>query len=809
MHNISDISATGDRGLTQEEVAQRIRNGHVNRVKRATSRPVSGILGSNIVTLFNGVLAGSIAALLAIKSYSDAFFLSMVTLGNMIVGITGELRAKWALDRIALLRKRTANVVREGVLQEIRSDDVVKDDLVAFGPGDQIVADGILVSSVHAYMDESLLTGEAHAVSKEAGESVYSGSYCVRGSGRYVATGVGSESRVNTLSEQARQYKNLRSPLQRDVNSIIQVLTAVMVLFVLLLLLANFIKQVSIASNILSIVTVIKSLVPEGLVLILTLAFALGALRAARRQVLVQRLSAIESMSHITTLCMDKTGTLGTNRLNFEELVFLSPAYDDTVRKIRLYTASIREKNQTLLAIDAKFPGIPGEVIDEFPFSSEQKMSAVRVRDRDGGEITLWLGAPEVLCKTGLNASEEAMLMGFRQKGFRVLAFGSTHQPIPYREELSILALIVLRDELRPDVKDAIRFYESRDVKLKILSGDHPETVAALSREAGISVHGDLLSGTDLPDIESPAFARAVARGQFFGRLDPAQKMQIVKCLQDSGEFVGMVGDGINDILALKQADIGVAMNSGSAAARDVSDIVLLKDAFTYLPAASEEGDRIIYNIRRVSRLFLTKNIYTLFFILFSGFVGLEFPLSPRYITWIDMLTIGVPTTILTFMTPVFKRQTVEHFLYDTTKFALVTGFTIAFFTLFIYVNFFFLDGGVEDGKTAAVSVIVLMGLYTVFHVSSVERGATSTRRQRWGVWAILAGAVLGHVVAVYTPLLNDFFGLSTLAPPAWAIIVGISSLGMWMIRKLLRMAGVSEDSEGRGSDILSANSRD
>ncbi len=793
MRKISDIPAMKEGGLTHEEVAQRIRDGQTNWVKKVTSRPVSGILGSNIVTLFNGILAGSIVALLSIKSYSDALFLSLVTSGNMLVGIVGELRAKWALDRIALLRKKNAVVIREGLELEIRSEEVVRDDLVVFGPGDQIVADGILVSSVPAFMDESLLTGESHAVEKKRGEAIFSGSYCMRGSGRYVATGVGAGSRANALSEQARKYSNMRSPLQHDVNSIIQVLTAVMVLFVLLLLLANFIKQVPVAANILSIVTVIKSLVPEGLVLILTLAFALGSLRAARRHVLVQRLCAIESMSHITTLCMDKTGTLGTNRLNFEELVFLGSAYDETVRRIRLFTASVGEKNQTLLAIEAKYPGIPREVLDEFPFSSGQKMSAVRVREEDGSEISLWLGAPEALFGRNLNASQESMLTDFRQKGFRVLAFGATPQPIPHREELTLLAFIVLRDELRPDVADAIRFYEARDVRLKILSGDHPETVAALAREAGMSIHGDLLSGEDLPPADSPEFAAAIARGQFFGRLDPQQKMQIVKCLQESGEFVGMVGDGLNDIPALKQSDIGVAMNSGSAAARDVSDIILLKDAFTYLPAASEEGDRIIYNIRRVSRLFLTKNIYTLFFILFSGFVGLEFPLSPRYITWIDMLTIGIPTTILTFMTPVFERQSLKHFLYDTTKFALVTGFSIAFFSLFVYVNFYFMDSDPMEGRTGAVSVIVFMALYAVFRVSVIERGACATWRQRWGVWAILGGAVLFHVFAVYSSLMDGFFGLTSLEPLVWNVVVAIASVGMWVIHRQLLRAGVSD----------------
>ncbi len=780
-------------GLTRQEVLQRVREGRVNGVRRATSRPVSGILFSNVVTLFNGVLAGSIAALLAIRSYSDAFFLSVVTFGNMMVGISGELRAKWALDRIALLRKRSAVVLREGKNEEVKSDDVVLDDHVLLSAGDQIVADGVFVSDYPAFMDESLLTGESRLVRKVAGDPVYSGSYCVRGSGKYVATGVGSASRANEIADKAKQFKVVRSPLQHDVNSVIQVLTVVMVFFVMLLILANYIKQVPLASNILSIVTVIKSLVPEGLVLILTLAFALGALRAAKRKVLVQRLCSIESMSHLTTLCMDKTGTLGTNRLNFEEMVFLTSEYEETVRSLRCFMGAVHEKNQTVLSIETRYPGLPCELIEEFPFSSEYKMSAARVR-LDGMEISLWLGAPETLCGRFLNASQESMLKGFRQQGLRVLAFCSTREALPERNSLRVLAFLTLKDELRQDVTEAIRFYENRNVRLRILSGDHPETVAALAKEAGITAHGDLLNGAELAPAGTEEFRRAVARGQFFGRLDPQQKFEIVKCLQDSGEYVGMVGDGINDILALKQADIGVAMNSGAAAARDVADIVLLRDAFTYLPAASEEGDRIIYNIKRVSRLFLTKNVYTLFFILFSGFVGLEFPLSPRYITWIDLLTIGIPTTILTFMTPVFHRQSVEHFLLETTKFAMTTGFAMAFFTLFAYVNFHFLDGGTQYDKTAAVSVIVFMGLYVVFHVSAIERSAAAGRLQRWGVWAILAGGVVLHVLAVNTPVLNGFFGLAVIGSRSWLGIFMVSAAGMWVIHRLLLRAGITSD---------------
>jgi len=573
-------------------------------------------------------------------------------------------------------------VMRDGRNQEIAHDEVVQDDLVVFGPGDQLIADGILASSPPVFIDESLLTGEAEPIKKHAGALVSSGSYCIRGSGRYVATKVGRASGVNRLTEQAKTYKITHTPLQNAINTIIQALTAIMILLVLLLVMASYIKNLSLAASILSIVTVIKALVPEGLVLVSTLAFALGALRAARRQVLVHKLNAIESMSHLTTLCLDKTGTLGTNQLKFEQLVILSSSQQEVSRKLGLFVGAVTEKNQTFLAIEAQFSAVASTVIEELPFSSEQKISAVRVGDM-GAELSLWLGAPEVLAKGLWTPPQEAMLEEFRQQGLRVLAFASTSRPIPQQEALLLLAFIVLRDELRPDVIPAIKFYEGRNLKVKVLSGDHAETVAALARQAGISAWGDMVNGQDLAVLAPDDFATAAQTGQFFGRLLPQQKQQIIKCLQDSGEFVGMVGDGINDILALKQADIGVAMHSGAAATRDVADIILLQDTFAHLPTLSQEGDRIIYNIKRVSQLFLTKNIYSLFFILFVGFVGLEFPLTPRYITWIDLLTIGTPAALLTLMAPVLAKQTSAHFLRDTIGFALLSGLIISVFSLF------------------------------------------------------------------------------------------------------------------------------
>ncbi|MDP2817652.1 MAG: HAD-IC family P-type ATPase [Polaromonas sp.] len=695
------MSPTEDVGLTQPEVNERRQQGQVNRVEKFTTRTVSGILRNNVLTAFNAILTASVGALLAVGAHSDAVFVSIVTLANMLVGIASEFRAKWALDRLALLQRHVVTVRRDGHDQEIPSDEVVKDDLVRLTPGDQVVADGELARSASVVMDESLLTGEATAVGKRAGDAVLSGSYCVSGTGYYAARRVGAASSVNTLTAQARTYKLQLTPTQKSINTLVKALTAILILFVVLLLMAAYIKHVPLNETILSLVTVIKALVPEGLVLISTLAFAMGALRAARKQVLVQKLGAVESLAHLTVLCMDKTGTLGTNRLQFETLLPFALGHDELARYLGLFLGAVTEKNQTTEAIASAFPSLSSTVIDELPFSTEHKTSAVRV-GINGEEMSLWLGAPEAIAENRLTVAQSAQLTDLRQRGLRVLLFARSAQVLSQQNDLLSLGFVILRDELRQDVDSAIRFYEARGVTLKVLSGDNPDTVSAVARQAGITLRGSAISGPELAVLAPEAFAKAVHENQFFGRLLPQQKQQIVKCLQESGDFVGMVGDGVNDVLALKQADIGVAMNSGAAAARDVSDIVLLRDSFAHLPALSQEGDRIIHSIKRVMQLFLTKNVYSLFFVGFVGFVGLSFPLSPRDITWIDVLTIGIPATVLTLLAPAVGKQSTENFLRGPLKFALLAGLCTALFSLFVYANFFlFQDRTEQYGSTA------------------------------------------------------------------------------------------------------------
>jgi cation-transporting P-type ATPase E len=817
-----DFSIFGFTGLTSAEVAARTAEHKVNRADKFTTRTITGILRSNILTVFNGIILLSLVALVFIKAYTDIYFLAAVTVINTLAGIVEEVRAKLALDRLALLNRKKINVIREQKLQNIAVEEVVQDDLIAVTAGDQIIADGILLSAASVYVDESLLTGESDTIkkSKDHDSRLLSGSFCVGGYGVYQACSIGNEAHVNQLTSQAKAYKNVLTPIQKDINGIVEGLTGVMVLFFMLLLLANYIKGETLTSSVLAMVTVIKSFVPQGLILMSTLAFAFGAIHAAKRYVLVQKLNAIESMSQLTILCLDKTGTLGTNLLHLEKVKFLvadgdaaAAARAEIVRQLRLFVGAVSTKNRTLEAIEQVYAGnTPARVLEELPFLSSQKISAVRIVD-DGGavagevgeehssrtetDITLWLGAPEALAKGKGTLTEQhlTVLQELREQGLRVLAFASSTGSAPLMQEnaraaLKILAFIVLRDELRPNLAEAVKFYESRNVRLKILSGDHPETIVVLAKQAGMVVDGKLINGRDLDKLQGDELKQVIMQGQFFGNLTPQHKKIIINTLQEADEYVGMVGDGVNDILALKQANIGIAMNSGTAAARDVSDIILLKDDFTNLPSLSQEGDRIIYNIKRIARLFLTKNIYCLFFILFVGFVGLEFPLSPRFITWIDVLTLGAPTAVLMLMAPQLSKQETKNFLSETIKFAVIAGVTIAFFSLLVYATaYWFQSGGSQlYGKSAGVAAIIFMGLYLVYRVTAAERMAVGRKTfQRYIVYTMLIAGGIANLLAIYWPLSRGILGLVALRVDTWITLTVVAMLGVVVLRWLFR----------------------
>jgi cation-transporting ATPase E len=448
-------------GLSRDEIRQRFAQGAVNRFGSFTTRSSAAILRNNILTLFTVVLALAVAALLVVGADKDATFLAGVTVANSLAGMISEFRAKRALDRLSILARRKVTVIRAGKEESLWLDEAVKDDLLILRPGDPVIADGPLVAATGLFLDESLLTGESIPVAKEEGDRVFSGTYVAQGTGRYQAERIGPATTANVLAIQAKAYKIFRTPLEQVVGRIIRALVWIMMLFVFLLLLANAIQHPPIATTILDIATMIKALVPEGLVLVTTVAFAVGALRAVPRHVLVQKLNAIESLSQVNILCLDKTGTLGTNRLRLERLEVVAAAPAEVARLLGAFVGASGAANETLRALAERFPGLPGQALEEIPFSSASKWSAVRLRDGNA-EVSLWLGAPESLAPGPFPSTLDKKLSEWRQAGFRILAFARSTTPLPQPENLETLAFLILRDDLRPVVRDAVGFFIAR-----------------------------------------------------------------------------------------------------------------------------------------------------------------------------------------------------------------------------------------------------------------------------------------------------------------------------------------------------------
>ncbi|MBW7886331.1 MAG: HAD-IC family P-type ATPase, partial [Caldilineaceae bacterium] len=590
------FSARPLRGLTEREATERRARGLGNDAKVGTGRTYLQILRENVFTFFNIVLFSLASILLLLGSPRDAFFTGVVALFNVSLATFQEIRAKRKLDRIALLTRPTATVLREEVEKVIDPNQVVTGDLVVAGPGDQIIVDGTVVGDSEAEVDESLLTGEADPVPKRAGDAVSSGSFVISGRVVYEAEQVGGNSFAARLTESARAHKSELTPLQQEVNLVIRVLLAVVFFFGLLIALNLFLStDVSLVDSVRA-ASVVFGLTPSSLFLTIVVAYAIGAVRIAGQGALVQRSNAIESLTHVSVLCLDKTGTLTSNRIKFERLVPLGEGPDlpgaQHLRAILgIYARSCTAGNRTSEAIVAALPGQPEQPVAEVLFASDRKWSALAFEGETlRGLYTL--GAPEVLIPhlADQRRDLDAEIGLWSAQGLRVLLFAGLPTVMPLHDAQGVpqlpeglipLGLLVLSDELRPDARETLAGFAEAGIRLKIISGDNPHTVEALARQAGMAADGAplvLRSGQELAMLDEAGFQAAVRETTIFGRITPEQKQRIVRTLREQGEYVAMTGDGVNDVLALKQARLGIAMQSGSQAARSVADIILLND---------------------------------------------------------------------------------------------------------------------------------------------------------------------------------------------------------------------------------------
>jgi cation-transporting ATPase E len=765
-------------GLTDAEVGARVERGEVNRVPRTTSRTVWQIVLANVLTPFNALLGGLLAVILVVGPLQDAVF-GAVLVANAAIGIVQEIRAKRTLDRLTLLAAPRSRVVRGGELREIAVDDVVRDDVLDLRSGDQVPVDGVVVASSGLELDESLLTGESDTVPKREGDDVLSGSFVASGGGRARATKVGAEAFARTIEREASRFSLVRSELRDGINRIIKLVAWAMIPVATLLIWSQLRASSSLHDAIRGAVAGIVAMVPEGLVLLTSVAFALAVTRLGHRQVLVQELPAVEGLARVDTLGIDKTGTLTEGRLSVDDLIVLGEDREMARRALGAIAAADPSPNATLLAVGEACPP-PREAWTAgawVPFSSARKWSGGSFGERG----TWLLGAPEVLLADGESAVRERVAAE-ALRGRRVLLLQRSSEPVGERtlpDSRRSEALVVLSDRIRPDAPDTMRYFRDQGVTIKVISGDSPDTVAAIAREVGIP---DADHGVDARDLtEDPvALAESVEGATVFGRVTPRQKRAMVHALQSRHHEVAMTGDGVNDVLALKDADLGIAMGSGSDASRAVAKVVLLDGRFSSMPWVVAEGRRVLANIERTAKLFVTKTVYAMLLALAVGVIGWPFPFLPRQLTVIGTLTIGVPAFVMT-LEPSARRAR-PGFLRRVLRFAVPAGIVAAIGTFTTYAWVYeILDRPLDQARTTATLALFAIGMAIVLIVA---RPLTKVR-------ALMVVAMIGaFAVILAVPWLREFYGLVLpsfwIWAPATAVAGGASLLVLTAARARL-----------------------
>ena len=741
-----------------------------------TSRSYTSIVRANVLTVFNLVLAVFGALTLAFADWRDALFLG-VLLANSTIGITQEVRAKWALDRLAALIAARATVVRDGAQREVPVEEVVPGDLVRVQAGDQFVADGTLVEAGQLRIDESVLTGESRAVVRNAGEEVRSGSFAVEGTGAYLVTAVGADSYAERIAGVARSFRHSRSPLERALNRLLLLLCASIVPLGLVLGYALWERKEPLHSAVPTTVAAVVTLVPEGLILLTSLTYAVAALRMARRGALAQQLNAIESLASVDVVCIDKTGTLTDGRPRVVGLVPASGVPADTLAaQLGLVAAGASSRNATLAAIAEAYPAPAAERAGgEVPFGSAWRWSGV---DLAGGS---WLlGAPEALALGPLAAEAERQA----GEGRRVLGFARADAPVGAIDPRltsgppahTVVGLVVLAERLRAEARETVAFFHAQGVELKVLSGDRPETVVSIARDVGI--HGvEAIDGSSLP-ADPAALAALAVRATVIGRISPDGKRRIVEALAAQGSYVAMVGDGVNDVPALKAARLAIAQGSGAQMARSVADIVLVSGDFAAVPQLVDEGRKILRNLQRVAKLFVAKSAFAAFLVFSIGLTPTAYPLLPRHLTLAAALTIGIPGFFLA-LAPSGGSFRSSGFLRDVGRFSVPAGTAAGLGVLSSYTFALqVLNLPLVEARTVATTALVLVGLYLI-----VALEASGLRRSAW-VGTLCTTMLAAFLAAISLPSTRSFFAL---APPSVAIVLtavagsSLAVFGLWL----------------------------
>ena len=733
-NEVGTASAVSMPGLSAEDVARRVAEGLTNDVPPRASRSAWDIVRTNVFTRINAIFAVLAVIVFSTGHFLDGLFAGLIV-ANSIVGIVQELRAKRTLDRLAIVGQAHPHVRRDGVTAALAPAEIVLDDVIELGPGDQVVVDGEVLTAGGLEVDESLLTGESDPVVKAPGSMVLSGSFVSSGSGLYRATKVGREAYAAQLEEEASRFTLVNSELRNGINTILKVITWLLIPAGILSVYNQLTGRQALPDALRGMVAALVPMVPEGLVLMTTIAFAVGVVRLGRRSCLVNELPAIEGLARVDVVCADKTGTLTENAMGVSE-VRAAPGRPESgvdddgaglalaAQALSALAAADPRPNASMRAIAEAFPDSPGWRAEEtLPFSSARKFGGAHFE----GHGTWLLGAPDVLLGHGTPVREEAEELGAR--GLRVLLLARAERlPVPNGSaaagtgsavvvpEVQPAALVVLEQTVRDDAAPTLDYFAAQHVAVKVISGDNAASVGAVARQLELPGADAPVDARTLPDNGEP-LAEVVDSGTVFGRVSPGQKRAMVQALQSRGHTVAMTGDGVNDVLALKDADIGVAMGDGSPATRAVAQIVLLDNRFATLPHVVGEGRRVIGNIERVANLFLTKTVYSVLLALMVGVPGLigldplPFPFLPRHVTITGWFTIGLPAFILS-LAPNHDRAR-PGFVGRVLRMAIPAGIVIAVacFTSYLLVRSSTADGGPTQVQASTSALITLIAI--------------------------------------------------------------------------------------------------
>ncbi len=776
-------------GLSDAEVAARVAEGKTNDVPSRASRSVGEIVKSNVFTRINAILGVLFGIVLATGSLINGLF-GLLIIANSAIGIIQELRAKQTLDNLAIVGQAKPTVRRQSGTVDLPPGQVVLDDVIEIGPGDQIVVDGELLEASALEVDESLLTGEADPISMHVGDPVMSGSFVVAGTGAYRATKVGREAYAARLAEEASKFTLVKSELRSGISKILQFITYLLWPTGLLIIYTQlFTTGVGWQESLLRMVGALVPMVPEGLVLMTSIAFAVGVIRLGRRQCLVQELPAIEGLARVDVVCADKTGTLTENGMRLSQAEPVGGAGPDQIGTVLAALAGDDPKpNASMQAIVEAYPVNPGwQPTALAPFKSATKWSGTSY-----GEHGNWvIGAPDVLLAPGTPVADRAEEIG--AKGLRVLLLGASDRAVDAPDApgtITPVALVILEQRVRPDARDTLEYFASQDVSVKVISGDNAVSVGAVAGSLGL--HGEAMDARELP-ADQNELAEVMTEYTTFGRVRPDQKRAMVHALQSREHTVAMTGDGVNDVLALKDADIGVAMGSGSPASRAVAQIVLLDNKFATLPYVVGEGRRVIGNIERVSNLFLTKTVYSVLLALLVGLAGLSskffgtapllYPFQPIHVTIAAWFTIGIPAFILSLAPNSERART--GFVRRVMTSALPAGVVIGSST---YVSYLLAhpgrDSSVEQLTQASTGALITLLIGALWVLAVVARP------YQWWRVALVAVSALAYVVIFALPLAREKFMLDPSNLVITSEAVGIGLLAAVLIEALWWIQG-------------------